>query len=217
MIVTESTFSMDGDQAPLRGMVELKEKYHADLMVDEAHSTGLYGEQGRGLSNSMNLSRQVDIQMGTLSKALGSSGGFICGSKTLIEFLVNRARSFIFSTAPSPVVAAMSLAAVELVQSAEGQKRRDVLWQRVAQLCDGLRSLGITVAEQPSAIIPVMIGGEKEALDYGRYLYDQGFLAPAIRYPTVARGASRIRLTVSASHKESDICALLKVLSNRRP
>ena len=124
LIVTESIFSMDGDAAPLREIVALKEKYGAWLMVDEAHATGIIGENGRGLADELGVGGQIEIQMGTLGKALGASGGYICGSRALVDYLVNRARSFIFSTAPVPAAAAAATAAIQFVQSAEGETRR---------------------------------------------------------------------------------------------
>ena len=130
LIVTESIFSMDGDAAPLREIVALKEKYGAWLMVDEAHATGIIGEKGRGLADELGVGGQIEIQMGTLGKALGASGGYICGSRALIDYLVNRARSFIFSTAPVPAAAAAAKAGIRLIQSAEGEARRENLRQR---------------------------------------------------------------------------------------
>ena len=147
LIVTESIFSMDGDAAPLREIAALKEKYGAWLMVDEAHATGLYGKNRRGLAEEFGVSDRIEIQMGTLGKALGASGGFICGSRTLMDFLVNRARSFIFSTAPVPAAAAAATAGVRFVQSTEGEKRREMLWARVrefqSQIGNTLRACGV--------------------------------------------------------------------------
>ena len=133
LVVTESIFSMDGDVAPLREIVGLKVKYGAWLMVDEAHATGLYGKNRRGLAEELGVSDQIEIQMGTLGKALGASGGYVCGSRALVDFLVNRARSFIFSTAPVPAAAAAANAGIHFLQSNEGKARRDSLWQRVKQ------------------------------------------------------------------------------------
>ncbi len=133
LVVTESIFSMDGDAAPLREIVALKEKYGAWLMVDEAHATGLYGTNRRGLAEALGVSDRIEIQMGTLGKALGASGGYICGSRALIDFLVNRARSFIFSTAPVPAAAAAAQAGIKLVQSGDGKSLNEALWSRVAE------------------------------------------------------------------------------------
>src|SRR6266536_5159617 len=130
-IVTESVFSMDGDRAPLRELIELKKRFDALLMLDEAHAVGVIGLHGRGLAAEENLSNDVDVQMGTLSKALGTNGGYICGSHDLIEWLVNRARSFIYSTAPPPAIAAAALAAVNFLASSEGEERRRLLWKRI--------------------------------------------------------------------------------------
>ena len=132
LVVTESVFSMDGDHAPLREIVALKEKYGAWLMVDEAHATGLYGANRRGLAEELGVSDRIEVQMGTLGKALGAAGGYICGSRALIDFLINRARTFIFSTAPVPAAAAAATAGVRFVESSAGEERRQTLWQRVA-------------------------------------------------------------------------------------
>jgi 8-amino-7-oxononanoate synthase len=214
LIVTESVFSMDGDRVPLQQVIDLKKRFDALLFLDEAHAVGVLGENGRGLAAEMWLSDEVDVQMGTLSKALGVSGGYICGSRSLIEWLVNRARSFIFSTAPPPAFAASSLAAVEFLDSAEGEERRQSLWQRIkilraclpprpgsAKAWDGGHQDG-------SAIHPWMVGDEQAAIDLARSLQSDGFLVPAIRYPTVAKGAARLRITVTAAHEEQQIQAL---------
>ena len=146
LIVTESIFSMDGDAAPLREIVALKEKYGAWLMVDEAHATGLYGKNRRGLAEEFGVSNQIEIQMGTLGKAVGARGGYICGSRPLIDFLVNRARSFIFSTAPVPAAAAAATAGIRLIQSSEGENRCEQLWRNIQQAGDDVRSLKLSPA-----------------------------------------------------------------------
>ena len=209
LIVTESVFSMDGDHAPLRELVALKERYGAWLMVDEAHATGLYGANRRGLAEALGVSDRIEIQMGTLGKALGASGGYVCGSRALIDFLVNRARSFIFSTAPVPAAAAAAMAGVRLVQSDEGKARRDQLWQRAAALKSEIPNLK---SDHASAIIPLIVGDEGQALATASALRERGFFVPAIRYPTVARGAARLRITLTANHAMNDIIELTRAL-----
>jgi 8-amino-7-oxononanoate synthase len=215
LIITESVFSMDGDRAPLRELVELKKRFRALLMLDEAHAIGVIGPNGRGLAAAENVSEEVDVQMGTLSKALGTSGGYICGSHTLIEWLINRARSFIYSTAPPPAIAAAGLAAVDFLASPEGEKRRLLLWERirlVQQLLPRTELKGKDVAA-PSAIFPLIVGGEKAALDMAAALQTEGFLVPAVRYPTVAKGTARLRITLTAAHQEDQIRALCEAIS----
>ena len=216
LIVTESIFSMDGDAAPLREIVALKEKYGAWLMVDEAHATGLYGKNRRGLAEESGVSEQIEIQMGTLGKAVGASGGYICGSRLLIDFLVNRARSFIFSTAPVPAAAAAATAGIRLIQSSEGERRRKLLWTRVVELKS---KIGNRESEIPSAIIPILIGDETRAMATSAALREQGIFVPAIRYPTVARGKARLRVTVTATHTTEEInlfVATLNEILNRK-
>ena len=200
LIVTESVFSMDGDHAPLRQIVDLKNSYGAWLMVDEAHATGLYGVHRRGLAEERGVQGEIEIQMGTLGKALGAAGGYICGSRCLIDYLINRARSFIFSTAPVPAAVAAASAGVRLVQSDAGEERRQELWQRVSLLRAGLAE-----SKQASAIIPIHIGDEAKALAEAQALKQRGFFIPAIRYPTVARGHARLRITVTAAHTEEEV------------
>lgn len=210
LIVTESVFSMDGDCAPLREIVALKERHGAWLMVDEAHATGLYGERGQGLASQLGVADRIEIQMGTLGKALGASGGHIAGTRMLVDYLVNRARSFIFSTAPSPAAAAAAAAAVKLVRTAEGETLRQKLWQRVAALKSEIQNLK---SERPSAILPHLVGDEGAAVEMSARLRERGFFVPAIRYPTVARGAARLRITLTAAHKASDVAALANALA----
>ena len=209
LVVTESIFSMDGDAAPLREIVVLKEKYGAWLMVDEAHATGIIGKNGRGLADKMGLSSQIEIQMGTLGKALGASGGYICGSRALIDFLVNRARSFIFSTAPVPAAAAAALAGIQLIQAKEGETRRKNLFTRIGELKS---KLNIQNANLGGAIIPLIIGDEAQTVATAKHLREQLIFVPAIRYPTVARGAARLRITLTAEHSAADVNQLVAAL-----
>ncbi len=208
VVVTESVFSMDGDRAPLRELVELKKRFQACLLLDEAHAIGVVGPHGRGLAAELGLENEIDLQMGTLSKALGVSGGYICGSRTLIDWLINRSRSFIFSTAPPPALAAAATAAIHFLASAEGEERRKTLWKRIVQLRKKLPETGDAFGKPGAAIIPWMVGDEQRALDLARSLQQEGFFVPAIRSPTVARGAARLRITVSAAHSEVQIDAL---------
>ncbi|HTG45646.1 MAG TPA: 8-amino-7-oxononanoate synthase [Verrucomicrobiae bacterium] len=214
LIVTESVFSMDGDLAPLREIVELKERYGAWLMLDEAHATGLFGEKRRGLAEAFELAEHVDIGMGTLGKALGSAGGFICGSRALIDFLINRARSFIFSTAPSPSNSAAARAAIELVQSEAGELRRCLLWARVDDVKNGLTGSSFGFPVVRSAIVPILIGAETKAVQLSAALRERGVYIPAIRYPTVGRGEARLRLTVTAAHTIADVEQLTRTFND---
>ncbi|HEY3856087.1 MAG TPA: 8-amino-7-oxononanoate synthase [Verrucomicrobiae bacterium] len=205
LIITESIFSMDGDQSPLREIVALKEKYGAWLMVDEAHATGLYGKSRRGLAEEFDVASKIEIQMGTLGKAFGSAGGYICGSRVLIDCLINRARPFIFTTAPPPAVVAAAAAGVKLVQSAAGEQRRNQLWANVTRISRHIDSKG-------SSIIPIIIGDEAKAVKMSAALRDNGVHVPAIRFPTVAHGQARLRLTVTAAHTSEDLDQLLAAL-----
>jgi len=209
LVITESIFSMDGDAAPLREIVALKEKYGAWLMVDEAHATGLLGQHGRGLADALGVSGQVEIHLGTLGKALGASGGYICGRRVLIDYLINRARSFIFSTAPVPAAAAAASAGIRIVQSAEGEARRKNLFARIGTFTAHLKA---QTAKLPSAIVPLILGDENNTLAAAAHLRAQNIFVPAIRYPTVARGAARLRLTFSAAHTEADVAELVTAL-----
>jgi 8-amino-7-oxononanoate synthase len=210
LVMTESVFSMDGDRAPLREMVELKRHFGALLLLDEAHAVGVLGPHGRGLAAAEQSSHDVDVQMGTLSKALGVSGGYICGSRSLVNWLINRARSFIYSTAPSPAIAAAALAAVDFISSPDGETRRKQLWRNIDILREALS------IEPASAILPWIIGDEKAAIGAASTLRDEGFFVPAIRYPTVAKGSARLRITVTAAHSEEQIHALCAAIARLR-
>jgi 8-amino-7-oxononanoate synthase len=211
LIVTESVFSMDGDHAPLKEIVELKQKYGAWLMVDEAHATGFYGPNRRGLADERDLANRIEIQMGTLGKALGSAGGYICGSRVLIDYLINRARSFIFSTAPVPAASAAAAAAITFVRSDQGAARAATLWGRVGEMASRIR---IQNPKLPSAIFPILLGDEGRATNAATALRARGLFVPAIRYPTVARGQARLRVTVTAAHKSDDIESLAMALTD---
>ena len=215
LVITESVFSMDGDLAPLRDLVQLKNRFGAWLMLDEAHATGLYGEGRRGVAEEMGVADRVEVQLGTLGKALGAAGGYICGTQALIDLLVNRARSFIFSTAPVPAQSAAAKRGVELVQSDEGEAMRTRLWANVDALKNGMIRQGWKLPVVRSAILPLMIGDERNALKLAERLQEAGIWVPAVRYPTVARGEARLRVTVSAAHQPEHLDALLRALGER--
>ncbi len=213
IVATEAVFSMDGDRAPLEEIVAIKKKYGALLLLDEAHSVGVLGRNGRGLAEVLGLQSEAEIQMGTLSKALGVSGGYIAGSRKLIELLVNRARSFIYSTAPSPAMAAAANTAVEWLMSDAGEQRRELLWRNLARLGDSMPPALMQGRRIQSAIVPIVLGESARALDAAERLLEAGFVVPAIRYPTVAKDAARLRITVSASHTPEQISALCEALT----
>ncbi len=226
LIITESVFSMDGDQAPLREIAEVKDKYGAWLMVDEAHATGLFGMRRSGLAEALGISDRIEVHMGTLGKALGASGGYICGSRVLIDYLINKARSFIFSTAPVPAAAAAAQKGVELAMSEEGEIRCRALWQRVSEAGSGIngkahqqesaRSCSRSDNRLASAILPIMVGDEARAVEAADALRQRGIFIPAIRFPTVARGSARLRLTLSAAHTAEDVQQLISTMQELR-
>ncbi len=201
-IVTESVFSMDGDLAPLRDIVGLKDRYGAVLLLDEAHAVGVLGRGGRGLADQLGLAHRIEVQMGTLGKALGSSGGYLAGSRALIDLLVNRARSFIFSTAPPAATAAAASAALDLCAGPEGDQRRAKL-RGLAALLD---------PAPPAAIHPVIIGREEDTLQAAEQMARLGFHLPAIRPPTVPAGTSRLRVSLSAAHDPEVVRTLAAAL-----
>jgi 8-amino-7-oxononanoate synthase len=213
IIVTEAVFSMDGDRAPLAEIVEIKNRFDALLMVDEAHAVGVLGRQGRGLTDALRLSSEVEIQMGTLSKALGSSGGYVAGSRSLIDLLINRARSFIYSTAPLPAAAASATAAIEWMQTPLGEKRREQLWKNLALFGEKSPQFFADGRKIQSPIIPIILGETAKALEAAERLMAEGIYVPAIRFPTVAKDAARLRITITAAHTEAqiiDLCAALR-------
>jgi len=214
LVVTESIFSMDGDAAPLREIVKLKSRYGAWLLVDEAHGVGVLGPQGRGLAAELGVEQQVDLHLGTLSKAFGLSGGYLAASRQVIDLLINRARSFIYSTAP-PVHLAHALGVIlDLIRSDRGDALRSQVRSHARQTHSLLAEIGIASPPGPAAILPVILGEASRAMEISASLCEAGFLIPCIRYPTVARGSARLRITVSALHSAAQITALGKALRN---
>jgi 8-amino-7-oxononanoate synthase len=210
LVVTESVFSMDGDTAPLAEIVALKERYGAWLYVDEAHGVGVLGEGGRGLVHALGLGNLVEIQMGTLGKAIGAAGGYVAGSRTLVDFLINRARSFIFSTAPPPAQAAAAVAALRWLRTPPGEERLRALENNRQYLFAALPDL--FPASPASAIVPVPVGDEGAALALAREFFEQGFFIPAVRFPTVPRGRARLRLTLTALHTAGHLNAVTNAI-----
>ncbi len=198
LIVTESVFSMDGDIAPLKEISELAEKHGAILIVDEAHATGTLGNNGRGAVEMLGLENKVPVQIGTFGKAFGSFGAYAAGCKLLTEYLINRARSFIFTTALPPAVCAVSSKAIDLVQ--QHPELRQKLKNNIAFLRNGLRNIGFNVSDDPTPIIPIIIGGADRTMEFSSRLLQNGIFVSGIRPPTVSEGTSRLRLTVTAAH-----------------
>jgi len=209
LIVTETIFSMDGDEAPLLEIVELAEKYHAMVMVDEAHGTGVCGSNGAGVVAKLGLSSRVAVQMGTLGKALGGFGAYVAGSRALCDLLINRCRSFIFTTSLPPAVMAMALAALDLVQSEP--HRRDALRLQCRQLKLGLSRLGFELGRSESPILPLIVGDASRCMTLSAALLAHGVFAQGIRPPTVPPGTSRLRITVMATHSDEQIARALQV------
>ncbi len=214
LVVTDAYFSMDGDLAPLGDLLEVCHENRAMLMIDEAHSTGIFGKTGRGATEHFGISGQVDVVMGTLSKALGSVGGFVAGKHILKECLVNRARTFIYTTAPSPVTSAAALEALRVIQEEPGL--RAGLWKNIRFVRECLRGLGFDLSDSEGPIIPIVLGNTAKVLKLSERLKKEGIIAPAIRPPTVPKGTDRIRLSVSVSHSQSDLEKLIGVFKKCR-
>jgi len=197
LVVTEAVFSMDGDLCPLREITNLVEAHDALLLLDEAHGFGVLGEFGMGLAEQEHLQQRVTFQMGTLSKAAGLAGGYLAASREWIDLLTNRARSFIYSTAPPPGVAHAAVTALRLMRAPAGQELRRQLQTNIAR-----------IANSPTPIIPVVVGSNEAVLTASAALADHGLLVPAIRFPTVPRGTARLRISISAAHPEAALSAL---------
>ena len=207
LIVTDTVFSMDGDIAPLQDIADAAKEFDAILMVDEAHATGVLGNNGRGISEYLRLEDRVPVKMGTLSKAVGSLGGFVVGSMELIDLLRNKARSFIYTTALPPAVCAASIIALDIIE--DRPELREGYLQRVEYVREGLKAIGLDTMNSATQIIPVLVGEAKRAMEIAKFLYDKQILAPAIRFPTVPKDTSRIRLSIMATHSKADLIKLL--------
>jgi 8-amino-7-oxononanoate synthase len=203
LIVTDGVFSMDGDLAPLPELAELAERHHCRLMVDEAHATGCLGPGGRGSVAAADLAERVDVVMGTLGKALGGYGAYVCGSRELIDYLLNAARPFIFSTALPPPVVAAARAALELL--AERPRRVERLQTNAAALREGLRREGLEPLGAETQIVPLLVGEADDAMAFCERLLERGIFGQAIRPPTVPAGTCRLRLTAMATHRIADL------------
>lgn len=203
LIVTDTIFSMDGDIAPLEGLVTLKKRYNAILMVDEAHSSGIYGEQGEGLTHHFRLQNEIDIQMGTFSKALGCFGAYVTGEQWLIDYLMNKMRSFIFTTALPPAVLGSIEKAIEIVQTE--QERRETLQTHSHYFRHELKKLGFHIGESTTHIVPIIIGPNDLTVRFSERLQEHGIAAVAIRPPTVPEGTSRIRFSLTSSFSKAEL------------
>ncbi len=203
MIVTDSVFSMDGDIAPLDKIVELARKHDCLVMIDEAHSFGVLGKKGKGLAEHFGVEDKIDIQMGTLSKAAGSFGAYCCASKLTIEFFINKARSFIYTTAMPPSVAAASIKAIEIIR--DEPNRREKVLESADYLRESLKCLGFDIMNSVTPIVPVVVKEDSVALEFSKKLFDEGIFIQSIRPPTVPVGTARLRVTVMATHTRQDI------------
>lgn len=204
LIVSDSVFSMDGDIAPLPELLRLAEKYDCLLMIDEAHATGILGKNGRGALEYFGVkSDERIIQMGTLSKAVGALGGFVCGRKDLIDYLLNRSRSFIFSTSLPSALCASALCAIAIIEKDSSLRKR--LWDNADFLREGLRSLGFDTIDSETPIIPVLTREPKLTMEFSRRLFNEGIFVQGIRPPTVPEGSCRLRVTVMATHTCNDL------------
>jgi glycine C-acetyltransferase len=211
LLITDGVFSMEGDIAPLPQLCDLAEKYHCIMMVDDAHSSGVLGRNGRGTVDHLGCHGRVDIQVGTLSKAVGSIGGYVCGSRDLIDFLYHRGRPFLFSTSHPPSVTATCQAAFELLDSEAGEKLIKRLWSNTKFFKRRLKKLGFDTGKSETPITPIMVGDAAKAFEFSRQLFDEGVLALAIGYPTVPEGKARLRTIVTATHKRADLERALEI------
>ncbi len=210
LLITDGVFSMEGDIAPLPALVELAEKYGAIMMVDDAHSSGVLGRAGRGTVDHFGLDGRVQIQVGTLSKAIGVLGGYVCGSRDLIDFLYHRARPFLFSTSHPPSVAASCIAAFDILEQ-EPERMRD-LWKNTEYFRASLKAAGFDTGASETPIIPIMVGQAKTAFAFSRALFEEGLLATGIGFPTVAEGKARIRTIVTATHTAEQLDQATEIL-----
>jgi glycine C-acetyltransferase len=207
LLITDGVFSMDGDIAPLPELVEVAERHGAIMMLDDAHASGVLGKGGAGTVDHFGLHGRVDIQVGTLSKAIGVLGGFIAGPEHLIQWLINRGRPYLFSTSAPPAVAAACIEALDVIR--DEPERLERLWSNTAFFKDGLHGLGFDTGQSETPITPVIAGEEHTAQNLATMLFDDGVFTPAIVFPTVAKGTSRVRTIVTADHSEEDLSEAL--------
>ena len=205
LLITDGVFSMEGDIADLPALCDLAERFNCIMMVDDAHSSGVLGSRGRGTIDHCGVHGRVDIQVGTLSKAIGAIGGYVCGSKDLIDFLYHRARPFLFSTSHPPSVTATCQAAFELLDSEAGEKLIKKLWANTKFFKNKLKKLGFKTGDSETPITPILVGDAGKAFEFSRELFSEGLLAMAIGFPTVPEGKARLRTIVTATHKRADL------------
>jgi glycine C-acetyltransferase len=213
LLISDGVFSMDGDIADLPKLCDLAETYNCIMMVDDAHASGVLGTRGRGTIDHLGVHGRVDIQVGTLSKAIGSLGGYVCGSRDLIEFLYHRGRPFLFSTSHPPSVAATCQAAFELLDSEVGDRLIKKLWANTKFFKRQLSKLGFDAGQSETPITPIMVGEAAKAFQFSRELFNEGVFACAIGYPTVPEGKARLRTIVTAAHKRADLERALQIIS----
>jgi glycine C-acetyltransferase len=211
LLITDGVFSMDGDIAPLPKLVEIAESHGAIMMIDDAHSSGVLGRNGRGTVDHFGMHGRVDIQVGTLSKAIGVLGGYVCGSRDLIDFLHARARPFLFSTSHPPSVAASCIAAFDILENEP--ERIERLWENTRYFKGQLSATGFNTGESETPITPIMVGEAKKAHEFSKELFDNGMLATGIGYPTVPEGKARIRTIVTATHTREMLDRALEILA----
>jgi glycine C-acetyltransferase len=212
LLITDGVFSMDGDIAPLPGLCDLAEKYNCIMMIDDAHSSGVLGRGGRGTVDHFNCQGRVDIQVGTLSKAIGAMGGYVCGSRDLIEFLYHRARPFLFSTSHPPAVIGACQAAFTLLEGPDGERLVKRLWSNTKFFKRKLKKLGFDTGASQTPIVPIMVGDAAKAFEFSKALFNEGVFAQALGYPTVPEGKARLRAIVTAAHKRADLERALECL-----
>jgi glycine C-acetyltransferase len=213
LIITDGVFSMDGDIAPLSELCDLAEKHNCIMMVDDAHASGVLGRGGRGTVDHLNCHGRVHIQVGTLSKAIGAMGGYVCGSRDLIDFLYLRARPFLFSTSHPPATAAACMAAFSLLDSPAGEKLVTRLWANTRLFKRELKKRGFQLKASETPIVPIHVGDAAKAFEFSKKLFDAGVFAPAVGYPTVAEGKARLRAIVSAGHKKEQLVKAADILA----